>query len=107
MLGRIGGQAFRLSVRRPVSRRKLCERKFSAYTANTAPSTTGLSTASPLATITAELDRVAPCFEVPASKITVLDSPASFYRTLKVSIPLDGKESRARTLISSFPGQNT
>ncbi|KAI9041656.1 CDP-diacylglycerol--glycerol-3-phosphate 3-phosphatidyltransferase [Aspergillus affinis] len=86
MFGRIGGQAFRCTARRPIARRKLCERKFSAYTASAAPSTTGASTVSPLGSITAELDRIAPCFEVPASRISVLDSPSSFYETLKQKI---------------------
>lgn len=104
MLGRIGGQTFRCTVRRPVARRKLCERKFSAYTANAGPSTTGSSIASPLGTITAELDRVAPCFEVPASRINILDSPASFYKTLKVGVLLWGEELRALKLIRSFSG---
>lgn len=84
MFGRIGGQAVRCAARRPVARRKLCERKFSAHTGvNAAPT----STPSPLGGITVELDRIAPRFEVSASKITILDSPASFYSTLKVRIP--------------------
>jgi CDP-diacylglycerol--glycerol-3-phosphate 3-phosphatidyltransferase len=36
--------------------------------------------------ITIELDRIAPRFEVPASQITILDSPANFYSTLKDKI---------------------
>lgn len=86
MFGRVGGQTFRCVVRRPIGRRRLCERKFSAYTTSTSPSANASSTASPLGSITSELDRIAPCFEVPASRITILDSPASFYSTLKVSL---------------------
>ncbi|KAB8270232.1 hypothetical protein BDV30DRAFT_215483 [Aspergillus minisclerotigenes] len=86
MFGRVGGQTFRCVVRRPIGRRRLCERKFSAYTTSTSPSANASSTASPLGSITSELDRIAPCFEVPASRITILDSPASFYSTLKSKI---------------------
>jgi CDP-diacylglycerol--glycerol-3-phosphate 3-phosphatidyltransferase len=39
-----------------------------------------------LAAITSELDRVSPCFEVPASRIKILESPATFYSTLKVCL---------------------
>lgn len=82
MFKRIGGQTFRCAGSRPIARRKLYDRKFSAYTSPS--STAAASTASPLGGITVELDRIAPRFEIPASKITILDSPASFYTTLKV-----------------------
>jgi hypothetical protein len=65
---------------RPVVRRKIPVRRFSAHTANAAPT----SAPSPLGAITVELDRIAPRFEIPASQITILDSPANFYSTLKV-----------------------
>jgi hypothetical protein len=81
MFGRIGGQTLRCAVRRPVSRR-LRDRKCFASSAN--GSATAPSTSSPLGAITIELDRVAPRFEVPASQITILDSPANFYTALKV-----------------------
>ncbi|KAF4257070.1 hypothetical protein KXW98_004788 [Aspergillus fumigatus] len=84
MFQRIGGNALRCAGRRPIARKRLYDRKFSAYTSNA--STAAPSSASPLGTITVELDRVAPRFEVPASKITILDSPASFYTTLKDKI---------------------
>lgn len=81
MFGRIGGQALRCAARRPGSTRKVCGRGFSAHTgAHAAPT----STPSPLGGITVELDRIAPRFEIPASQITILDSPANFYSTLKV-----------------------
>lgn len=79
MFGRIGGQALRCAAR-PVVRRKIPGRRFSAQTANT----TSASTPSPLGGITVELDRIAPRFEVPASQITIIDSPANFYSALKV-----------------------
>ena len=37
-----------------------------------------------LADISTELDRIAPKFEISASQVSILDSPASFYGTLKV-----------------------
>ncbi|KAI5304901.1 CDP-diacylglycerol--glycerol-3-phosphate 3-phosphatidyltransferase [Ascosphaera pollenicola] len=36
--------------------------------------------------LTVELDQIAPRFEVPACQITILDSPAQFYQTLKNKI---------------------
>jgi hypothetical protein len=81
MFGRIGGQALRCAVRRPLARRKVCDRRFSAHTSSNAAPT---STPSPLGSITVELDRIAPRFEIPASQVTILDSPAEFYSTLKV-----------------------
>lgn len=82
MFGRIRGQTLRCAGRRPVARRRLCARQFSAHTGTGA--TTAASAPSPLAGITAELDRIAPRFEVPASQIHIIDSPANFYSTLKV-----------------------
>lgn len=81
MFGRIGGQALRCAGR-PVARRRIYARKFSGHTGPGA--TTTASAPSPLAGITAELDRIAPRFEVPASQIHIIDSPANFYSTLKV-----------------------
>lgn len=82
MFGRIGGQALRCAVRRPVTRQKICDRRFSAHTSyNAAPTSTPSSA---LGSITVELDRIAPRFEIPASQVTILDSPANFYSTLKV-----------------------
>lgn len=103
MFGRIGGQAVRCAARRPVVRRKLCERRFSAHTgANAAPT----STPSPLGAITVELDRIAPRFEVPASKITILDSPASFYSTLKVRIPPEDPRRQILTCLAQYKIRN-
>jgi CDP-diacylglycerol--glycerol-3-phosphate 3-phosphatidyltransferase len=81
MFGRIGGQALRCAGR-PVARRRIYARNFSGHTGTAA--TTAASAPSPLAGITAELDRIAPRFEVPASQIHIIDTPANFYSTLKV-----------------------
>lgn len=81
MFGRVGGQALRCAARRTVVRRKLCGRRFSAQTG---ANPTAASAPSPLGGITVELDRIAPRFEIPASQITILDSPANFYLALQV-----------------------
>lgn len=39
-----------------------------------------------LGSLTVELDRVSPRFEIPASHITILDSPSAFYDALKVRV---------------------
>ncbi|OJJ41402.1 hypothetical protein ASPWEDRAFT_34956 [Aspergillus wentii DTO 134E9] len=96
MFKRIGGQTLRCAGSRPIARRKLYDRKFSAYTSPS--STAAASTASPLGGITVELDRIAPRFEIPASKITILDSPASFYTTLKDKI----RKARRRVYLSTL-----
>jgi CDP-diacylglycerol--glycerol-3-phosphate 3-phosphatidyltransferase len=85
MFGRIGGQALRSAGRRPIARPRLYARNFSAQSGTNA--TTAASAPSPLAGITSELDRIAPRFEVPATQITIIDSPTSFYSTLKVCLP--------------------
>ncbi|KKA21881.1 CDP-diacylglycerol--glycerol-3-phosphate 3-phosphatidyltransferase [Rasamsonia emersonii CBS 393.64] len=95
MLKRVGEHALRCTPRRPVIRRKLSARKFSVYTSSSASAT---STASPLGGLTVELDRIAPRFEVPASKITILDSPSSFYQTLKDKI----KNAKRRIYLSTL-----
>lgn len=82
MFGRIRGQSLRCAGRHPVARQRLCARQFSAHTGTGA--TAAAPAPSPLAGITAELDRIAPRFEVPASQIHIIDSPANFYSTLKV-----------------------
>ena len=42
------------------------------------------SQASMLATITTDLDRIAPRFEMQPDQITIIQTPAEFYETLKV-----------------------
>lgn len=81
MFGRIGGKALRCATRRPPVRGKLCGRKFSAQSPANAQAASGPT---PLGGITVELDRIAPRFEISASQVTILDSPANFYSTLKV-----------------------
>lgn len=54
-----------------------------ASTASTTP-TTPPSAASPLASITSELDKISPRFDVSASSIEILRGPPEFYETLKV-----------------------
>jgi CDP-diacylglycerol--glycerol-3-phosphate 3-phosphatidyltransferase len=48
------------------------------------PSSVPQSQASMLATITTDLDRIAPRFEIQPDQIHILKSPAEFYETLKV-----------------------
>ncbi|KAI2794060.1 CDP-diacylglycerol--glycerol-3-phosphate 3-phosphatidyltransferase [Penicillium oxalicum] len=83
MFGRIGGQTFRCLARRRITRTKICERQFSAQPGS---GPVAAPASSPLAGITVELDRIAPRFEVSASQITILDSPANFYSALKSKI---------------------
>jgi CDP-diacylglycerol--glycerol-3-phosphate 3-phosphatidyltransferase len=84
MFGRIGGQALRCATRRPIARRNLPGRKFSHAAANASAA----PAPSPLGGITVELDRIAPRFEISASQVTILNSPAQFYSTLKVRDPV-------------------
>lgn len=60
-------------------------RKFSS-TSSPAAGYNGAS--SPLGSLTVELDRIAPKFEIQASNIQILNSPAAFYDTLKVRVNL-------------------
>ncbi|KAI2733840.1 hypothetical protein CBS147332_855 [Penicillium roqueforti] len=96
MFGRIKGQTLCCAGRRPAARRRLCARQFSAHAGTGAP--TAASAPSPLAGITAELDRIAPRFEVPASQIHIIDSPAHFYSTLKNKI----RNARRRIYLSTL-----
>ncbi|KAL2865651.1 CDP-diacylglycerol--glycerol-3-phosphate 3-phosphatidyltransferase [Aspergillus lucknowensis] len=97
MFGRVGGHTIRCAARSPVIRRKFWERSFSTHTPH-APSTAVPSSVSPLGSIMTELDRIAPCFDVPASRISILDSPASFYSTLKEKI----RSARNRIYLSTL-----
>lgn len=55
-------------------------------TANAPPMASSIpqSQASMLATITSDLDKIAPRFEMQSEQITIIQSPAEFYETLKV-----------------------
>jgi CDP-diacylglycerol--glycerol-3-phosphate 3-phosphatidyltransferase len=84
MLKRLGGHTLRCSAwRRLPVQGKFSARNISIYSS---PDVVAASTASPLGGLTTELDRIAPRFEVPASKILILDSPGAFYETLKVGM---------------------
>ncbi|KAJ5223586.1 CDP-diacylglycerol--glycerol-3-phosphate 3-phosphatidyltransferase [Penicillium chermesinum] len=94
MFGRIGGQRLRGAACRPAARRKVCGRKFSASPVSQAAT----SAPSPLGGITVELDRIAPRFEINASQVDILNSPASFYSTLKNKI----RSARKRIYLSTL-----
>ncbi|KAJ5663411.1 CDP-diacylglycerol--glycerol-3-phosphate 3-phosphatidyltransferase [Penicillium longicatenatum] len=94
MFGRIGGQALRCATRRPIARRNLPGRKFSHAAANASAA----PAPSPLGGITVELDRIAPRFEISASQVTILNSPAQFYSTLKHKI----RNARRRVYLSTL-----
>ncbi|KAL4966807.1 CDP-diacylglycerol--glycerol-3-phosphate 3-phosphatidyltransferase [Aspergillus stella-maris] len=85
MFGRVGGNSIRCAARSPVVRRNFFKRSFSSHLPPQT-NTAAQSAASPLGTITTELDRIAPCFEISPSRITIIDSPASFYTTLNNKI---------------------
>jgi CDP-diacylglycerol--glycerol-3-phosphate 3-phosphatidyltransferase len=42
-----------------------------------------------LATITTELDKIAPRFELQPEQITIIQTPTQFYETLKVGLKLN------------------
>lgn len=46
----------------------------------------GQSSAAPLASITSELDKLSPRFDISADNIEILRSPSDFYQTLKTKI---------------------
>ncbi|KAL4768291.1 hypothetical protein BDW60DRAFT_225883 [Aspergillus nidulans var. acristatus] len=97
MFGRLGGNTLRCAARSPVVRRRFWERSFSSHIPSPT-TTTAPSSASPLGSITTELDRISPCFEISASRISILDSPASFYTTLKKKI----RKARKRIFLSTL-----
>lgn len=66
--------------------RVVCRTRTSRRKLSSAPSASPQSpTTNPFVGLTTELDRIAPRFDIEASQIDVLDSPSSFYETLKVS----------------------
>lgn len=76
----VGRDALRCCTRRfPRSQARV--RKYSTPSSITSTSS---APASPLGVLTSELDRIAPRFEIDASRIQILDSPNLFYETLKV-----------------------
>ncbi|QKX60914.1 uncharacterized protein TRUGW13939_08060 [Talaromyces rugulosus] len=84
MFKRAGAYTVRCTCKRPVTvRKQFAVRRFSV---NTSSNASAVSPASPLGGLTVELDHIAPRFEVPASEITILESPSAFYETLKNKI---------------------
>lgn len=59
-------------------------RRYSTANAPPMASSTPQSQVSMLATITTDLDKIAPRFEIQPDQITIIQSPADFYETLKV-----------------------
>lgn len=59
-------------------------RRYSTSNAPSMASSTPQSQASMLATITTDLDKIAPRFEIQPEQITIIQTPAEFYSTLKV-----------------------
>ncbi len=80
MIRRVAGRSL-LPLRAPRTARIGC-RRFSTYGEASLPS----SNLSILGSLTNELDRIAPRFEIQGSQIQVLRSPNEFYETLKVKI---------------------
>ncbi|EEH06145.1 CDP-diacylglycerol-glycerol-3-phosphate 3-phosphatidyltransferase [Histoplasma capsulatum G186AR] len=83
MIKHIGLQTLRSSCRRTSITPWRSVRKFASHPYQTQSTS---SPASPLGVITAELDNIAPRFEIQPSQISILDSPANFYDTLKDKI---------------------
>lgn len=73
-----------VSRRGPIRGFRVARRYSSSSTANAAPGSSPQSQASMLATITSDLDRIAPRFEVESEQIQILKTPEEFYETLKV-----------------------
>jgi hypothetical protein len=55
-----------------------------------------------LATITTDLDNIAPRFEIQSEQITIIKTPADFYETLKVGFEFQ-TSCTFPFLFSSFP----
>jgi len=66
------------------SRHSQATRRYSTANAPSMSSSAPQSQASMLATITTDLDKIAPRFEVQPEQIEILRTPAEFYETLKV-----------------------
>jgi hypothetical protein len=63
-------------------------RRYSTADAPSMTTSTPQSQASMLATITTDLDNIAPRFEIQPEQITIIKTPADFYETLKVGLML-------------------
>ncbi|KAK2742310.1 CDP-diacylglycerol--glycerol-3-phosphate 3-phosphatidyltransferase [Myotisia sp. PD_48] len=87
MFNRIGGRSLQQCCQR--SWKRSSTKRFSPtrrFSSNSAPIAGYTSSSSPLGGLTVELDRLAPKFELSASDIRILDSPATFYAALKDKI---------------------
>ena len=62
------------------------------------PATATPSSASPLASITSELDKLTPRFDVSADSIEIIPSPSDFYEVLKAKIA----KARRRVYLSTL-----
>lgn len=60
------------------------QRRYSSGGPSAPAAQTQSSSAAPIASITNELDRLSPRFDVPADAIEILRTPAEFYANLKV-----------------------
>lgn len=83
-------------IRRPTPAIRSTVRRFSAASAPAADAPA--SAAHPLAGVASQIDHVAPRFEIDPSQIEILDSPTSFYETLKLKI----KGARKRIYLSTL-----
>jgi CDP-diacylglycerol--glycerol-3-phosphate 3-phosphatidyltransferase len=59
-------------------------RRYSTANAPSMASSTPQSQAAMLATITTDLDKIAPRFDIQPEQITIIKTPTDFYETLKV-----------------------
>jgi hypothetical protein len=74
---------------RPLARWKVHQQRPSrgySTSSSTAPPSPPASSFSILGSVTSELDKISPRFEVDPSRIQILQSPSEFYETLKVSL---------------------
>lgn len=84
-------QGSKIALRRsipPRTRPAQCARRYSSTSAPSMGSPAPQSHASMLATITTDLDKIAPHFEIQPEQIEILKTPTEFYETLKVSLTL-------------------
>jgi CDP-diacylglycerol--glycerol-3-phosphate 3-phosphatidyltransferase len=86
----------RAQTPRVISRRALrvpsrptkAARRYSTADAPAMASSTPPSQASMLTAITTDLDKLAPKFEIDPDQITIIQTPAEFYETLKVGFDI-------------------
>ncbi|EEP79512.1 conserved hypothetical protein [Uncinocarpus reesii 1704] len=98
MFSRIGGRCLPCCRRRGIQV-SIRVRKFTSNPSAAATAAShAASSSSPLGALTVELDRIAPRFEIQAAHIKILDSPDSFYQTLKHKI----KHAKRRIYLSTL-----